>query len=267
MKKLLIQYLFFLFTSILSGQNYEIVYDLETNRNNPYLSFKSDYLLQANSSSSLFSPIVSDPINLYKRDVNDIKVIWEKKNLKQVDLGSGVTDFSFLDIYFSDLEAVYYNAILVNKLAYIKEENLRFEWEIVENETKQILGHDCKKAVTQFRGRLYEAYFAPSINITSGPWKFRGLPGLILSIKSTDNYFVINATSISKVPDTNIINPIANEKFVTLQEHINDTKKIWLQQLKAISSANKGSDDGGSITLKFDDAIEDLGIGPITYEY
>lgn len=267
MEKLLIQYLIFLCTSILSGQNYEIVYDLETNRNNPYLSFKSDYLLHANASTSLFSPLTSDPIDLYKRDANDIKVIWEKKNLKQVDLGSGVNDFSFLDIYFRDLEAVYYNAILVNKLAYIREENLRFEWDIIENDKKQILGYECVKAVTQFRGRLYEAYFAPSINITSGPWKFNGLPGLILSVKSIDNYFVINATSISKQSNSNIINPIANEKFVTLQEYINDTKKIWLQQLKAISSASKGSDDGGSITLKFDDAIEDLGIGPITYEY
>jgi GLPGLI family protein len=267
MKKLLIQSFFLLFTLIFCGQNYEVVYDLETNRNNPYLSIKSDYLLYANASSSLFNPIVSDPINLYKRDLKDIKVIWEKKNLKQVDLGSGVNDFSFLDVYYNDLETVYYNTILVNKLAYIKEKNLKFEWEIIEDEKKQILGHDCKKAVTQFRGRLYEAYFAPSINITSGPWKFSGLPGLILSIKSIDDYLIINATSIKEVSDIEIINPIANEKFVTLQEYINDTKRIWLQQLKAISSASKGNEDGGSITLKFDDGIEDLGIGPITYEY
>ena len=53
------------------------------------------------------------------------------------------------------------------------------EWEI-KDEEKSINGVLCKLATTFFKGRNYNAWFAPTISISNGPWKLGGLPGLIL---------------------------------------------------------------------------------------
>lgn len=53
------------------------------------------------------------------------------------------------------------------------------EWEIID-ESKQIMGYQCFKAITDYRGRKWIAWFAPDIPVQEGPWKLCGLPGLIL---------------------------------------------------------------------------------------
>jgi GLPGLI family protein len=71
---------------------------------------------------------------------------------------------------------------LLFKEAFIAEESLPVvHWNIL-TDTRKIGGFTCKKAVTNFRGRYYEAWFAPDIPISDGPWKLRGLPGLILEM-------------------------------------------------------------------------------------
>lgn len=62
------------------------------------------------------------------------------------------------------------------------------EWTIGE-ETKEILGYTCTRAEMVFRGRRWIAWFAPDIPIIDGPWKFRGLPGLIMEIKDTRAHY------------------------------------------------------------------------------
>ena len=61
-------------------------------------------------------------------------------------------------------------------------------WQITAD-TATVLGYLCQKATTTFRGRSYEAWFSPEIPINDGPWKFFGLPGLILKITDTENIF------------------------------------------------------------------------------
>jgi GLPGLI family protein len=57
-------------------------------------------------------------------------------------------------------------------------------WKIT-NELRTIKGYACKKATTHFRGRDYEAWFTTDIPIVAAPWKFVGLPGLVLKIQGT----------------------------------------------------------------------------------
>ncbi len=60
-----------------------------------------------------------------------------------------------------------------------KEEWVKPEWTITD-ETKEILGYECVKAVTDYRGRKWIAWFTPEIPVEEGPGKVCGLPGLIL---------------------------------------------------------------------------------------
>lgn len=56
-----------------------------------------------------------------------------------------------------------------------------FGWK-VEEEWKEIAGYNACKATCSFRGRDYVAWFSPEIPVSDGPWKFQGLPGLILEV-------------------------------------------------------------------------------------
>ncbi|WP_421918438.1 GLPGLI family protein [Marinifilum sp.] len=62
-----------------------------------------------------------------------------------------------------------------------------FEWKL-SRETKTILGYTCIKATCKFRGRDYVAYFTREIPFKAAPWKFHGLPGVVLEVFSTDKY-------------------------------------------------------------------------------
>jgi GLPGLI family protein len=69
------------------------------------------------------------------------------------------------------------------------------QWQI-ETDTATILSYICQKAVADFRGRHFTAWFAPDLPINDGPWKFMGLPGLILAVEDADKYFCFRAMSL-----------------------------------------------------------------------
>jgi GLPGLI family protein len=78
------------------------------------------------------------------------------------------------------------------------EDSLRLmSWQLDKSQ-KVILGYSCKKATCTFRGRNYEAFYAEKIPISNGPFKFGGLPGLILEISSTDKFIRYEAVQIDK---------------------------------------------------------------------
>jgi GLPGLI family protein len=77
-------------------------------------------------------------------------------------------------------------------------ETFSIKWKL-SNETMKIKNFDCKKATTTFRGRNYNAWYASSIPIPAGPFKFVGLPGLILQIADDKNEVAFYAEEI-KIP-------------------------------------------------------------------
>lgn len=70
-------------------------------------------------------------------------------------------------------------------------------WHILDEE-KTILGYTCKKATMHFRGRSYIAWYTSEIPISTGPYFFGGLPGLILKISDTEEQYVFTAIGIEK---------------------------------------------------------------------
>ena len=72
------------------------------------------------------------------------------------------------------------------------------EWNFSSEETELIMGYDCRKATTDFAGRTYTAWFTPEIPLPFGPYKFGGLPGLILKIEDAERQFVWEAIGIER---------------------------------------------------------------------
>jgi GLPGLI family protein len=90
--------------------------------------------------------------------------------------------------YFNRInEAVIFYEDYIGEKAYVVSDSVpKMNWQLIPNQSKKIGGYNCNKAVLQFRGTTIEAYYAIDIPISFGPWKFKGLPGLILEIYEKD---------------------------------------------------------------------------------
>ena len=74
-----------------------------------------------------------------------------------------------------------------------------FSWEIT-GDTAEVFGYDCIGAECDFRGRHWTAWFAPEIAVNEGPWKLRGLPGLILKAEADGGWFTYECVGIDTEP-------------------------------------------------------------------
>ena len=93
---------------------------------------------------------------------------------------------------------------------YFYEEPLdEMTWEISDS-TRKELDYDCLMATSDYHGRKWTAWFTPDIPISAGPWKFRGVPGLILEVYDADGDYRFVADAIEKA-DIRIY-PIYSEK-------------------------------------------------------
>ena len=85
----------------------------------------------------------------------------------------------------------------------IYKDTINWNWEITE-EKKVLEGYSVTLAKTTFRGREYSAWFSEEIPLDSGPWKFNGLPGLILEVNSTDGTVSINLKGLKNIESESI---------------------------------------------------------------
>ncbi|GGW92004.1 GLPGLI family protein [Salegentibacter mishustinae] len=156
-----------------------------------------------------------------------------KMNLQGRDIGS--MDFEErAKRTKTEFESVIYKGFPEEKISYsykILRDNLRYEedlnqfsWEILP-ENKLIEGYQSQKATTTFAGRNYIAWFTSEIPISEGPYKFNGLPGLILEISDVQNHYNYKLKSFEKFK-----NPASVELKVS--HFIKSDKKEILESIK-----------------------------------
>lgn len=68
------------------------------------------------------------------------------------------------------------------------KENNQFNWKILPD-TQKIGKWQCQKATVDFGGRTWTAWFSPEFPLQDGPYKFHGLPGLIVKIQDADKEY------------------------------------------------------------------------------
>jgi GLPGLI family protein len=104
------------------------------------------------------------------------------------------------------------------------EDREKPEWKM-EPGNLTVCGYECRKATTSFRGRHYTAWYAPEIAVSEGPWKFWGLPGLILKVEDDRGHYTFEGVAIEKARG---IVPI----YILDQTYINTTKARFNKALK-----------------------------------
>jgi GLPGLI family protein len=97
-------------------------------------------------------------------------------------------------------------------------------WDILED-TLTVLGHLCQKAITDFRGRSYTAWFTMELPVNEGPWKLYGLPGLILKAEDGEKLFCFQAIGLQDLSNT-LIEIDRELKLFDRGRHLSIIKKI-----------------------------------------
>ncbi|MDG4950033.1 GLPGLI family protein [Weeksellaceae bacterium KMM 9724] len=251
------------------SQTTKAIYDVRINRLNYDLSIQGDYELILSNNLSIFQPIERKP-ELRLIHYDKAKILWEKENLVNVNIKAGVSSVLLNDLQYKNYkeDTILSRELLLSNIAIVGEKLNKFKWELAQGNDTIILGFNCQKAYTNYRGRTYNAYFTTELNTLGGPWKFDGLPGFILSVSSTDQYFSLNAIKIeTKKESTKIQNPFTSERVFSFDEYVSEMKARYEKQFKAFHSLNKESDEGGTFRLEFSDFIEDLGIGVLEFNY
>lgn len=109
---------------------------------------------------------------------------------------------------------------------YVLETNDEMKWKI-SNETKKENGYHLQKATTYFGGRHWIAWFTTDIPISEGPYKFRGLPGLIMNIEDDKQNFIYTFSRNKNLPKT-----FDTKTFVENHYSMNAipvTEKAWVK--------------------------------------
>lgn len=141
-----------------------------------------------------------------------------KKNRFKFRVLKSIDDITTFDSFFSD------------KFVYSEEPN--FNWNIL-NEKMTIAGYNCNKATTTFAGRNYVAWFTEELPISDGPYKFRGLPGLIIKIYDEDSHYTFELISFKNVEepfkfDSSKAQKVSKQDFL---KAYNTFKKNFIAQL------------------------------------
>lgn len=135
------------------------------------------------------------------------------------------SEYEYSDLFISNGKLTEYATMpqsLGKYNAYYTEPYPLQQW-TMGTETQTILGHRCQKATCHWRGRDFVAWFAPDIPVKAGPWKFGGLPGLILKLQDTAGVYRFEAVQISSRPY-----PIYKYDFKAYRASTRE--KVWKMQ-------------------------------------
>lgn len=72
-----------------------------------------------------------------------------------------------------------------------------FSWQLQDGDSI-VCSYPCHKATTTFRGRTWTVWYTLDLPYSDGPWKFCGLPGLVLYAYDSEDKFRFNCIGIEK---------------------------------------------------------------------
>ena len=124
-------------------------------------------------------------------------------------------------------------------------------WEMVPDSTQEILGYQCQMATTRFKGRQWSAWFTEDIPLDEGPWKLRGLPGLVLKAYDAKLQFIFEGVGLEQ-PHSEEAVTLVNEKremisqqdLRKLRDRYDPNAALAASGIKVISIKNSDGSEG-----------------------
>ncbi|GEN75432.1 GLPGLI family protein [Chryseobacterium hagamense] len=238
--KELITFLLLLQTFLLFSQNNRFIYEVD---------YKKDSTSNEITKENYNLDITQNDINYYNRlyYINDSLYT----NIKQY----GFEGFKLTSFLLKKIKNPFYeNYEYIGDVNFYKiEEPVSFEWEITDS-TKSINELKVQKAETNFGGRKWIAWFTAEIPFSYGPYKFNGLPGLIIELyDSQKNYFfkLIKNEKIPKDYESLTLDGFKSKSIKTNYQKLNKLKlELYQNPFKYVLNGKLTIPDGKKLQLE-----------------
>ena len=248
MKKLLI-YLFLIFGILTFAQNKRFIYEYKFISDSTKIDdVKTEmmFLDTTKDGSKYYSYTVFNSDSLMKVDLEKQLAATGSINVKS-DMQKGSVRYSVTKTYPD------YKINLHRRLgmeAYNISDDRKINWKI-SSEKEKIGEWNAQKAEADFAGRHWIAWFSTEIPIQDGPYKFRGLPGLIVKIEDKTGSHKMELKGIKNITGNVDINVFEVKEIAVnskqfqkvIKEYENDpTKGIKQIQMGGTSIILTGKD-------------------------
>jgi GLPGLI family protein len=206
LKKMILSFLSFMHYSISHSQTSALT--AQSLRYKYQLTYKTDSTSSISKSES-FTLSLSNGLSVFKSDasssMDSLATAYDNRPFNEQNAQLMMLDFAKLpNPYFTysiykklaEHAVVFYEKIGKTLYSY-KEPDTLLKWVILST-TANISGYKCQKAITTLGGRQFEAWFTRDIPIADGPYKFYGLPGLIIKANDNRNFYVFSLISLKQ---------------------------------------------------------------------
>ncbi len=143
------------------------------------------YVLMANETTAVFKAQSAFKYDSIKQTAGDQRMLMANFDLNEQ-----------ANIIITPAEIVYSDLVMNEAIGYRESNDLK--WQIIP-EFGKVAGLKCQKAVTEKYGRKWTACFSAVPSLMFDPYKFYGLPGLILKVEDDENHYVFTMTGIRKI--------------------------------------------------------------------
>ena len=166
-------------------------------------SVTNRYILLANSGRSKFYSPTTQSLDSLESSPEGKAML---KEMQLAAVSSGNYDKlprrdgkCYVEKSFEDNRLRHYDVSGLDKYVY-EEATGALDWQVGDS-TRMVLGYECVMATAAYHGRIWTVWFAPEIPVHNGPWKFDGLPGLILEAADDLGQYRFTATGIQQTDE------------------------------------------------------------------
>ena len=169
----------------------------------------------------------------YDYTFNDNKAIYKythQDEKSKLPWGNNNVEDNF---WYSDYEAGTFTdqKFVFDDIYLLSDSLMTIDWKMVPNETREIAGFNCRKAVGKIFDSVYVfAFYTDEITISGGPMGIHGLPGMILGITIPRMFTSWIATKLQlDIKKETIAAPLKGKKkkAAELKQNVEKVSKNW----------------------------------------
>lgn len=113
-------------------------------------------------------------------------------------------------------------------------------WNIISDSDSTIAGLKTHKAECRFGGRRWLAWFTPEIPVSDGPYKFSGLPGLIVKLESSEGDYSFHISGIERNLSEKSLPVIPNYSLIS-ETRFKEIQEMMINNPFAQTQSNGGT--------------------------
>ena len=122
---------------------------------------------------------------------------------------------------------------------YSYEEDRPLDWKIL-SETTKIGEYKVQKAETDFGGRKWTAWFTTDLPYQDGPYKFTGLPGLVVKAEDSEGDYSFDLMKNYKISDFPEMTTFGNIIKVKRSDYVKQQEKFKADPMSFVNSQRGG---------------------------